>query len=249
MRAIAGLESGEVVVNIRSTGGDVNDALLIYEALRETGARIVTRCYGYTASAATLIAQAASEGCRELAPGALYLIHNSLCAVEGNAEELSAQTELLRKTDARLAELYAARSGRSSEEFALLMAENNGRGRWLSPEEALEAGLADVIVETHRSAGRTGGVAQNFARGWERLKAALLAPDKPEPPEDRNILHLGDGERTAEAASRIARSEGQRQAAPTRTRPREDPSTREIVRTANADAYAADIRSFRNGGC
>ena len=83
----------------------------------------------------------------------------------------------------------------------------------------------------------------------ERLKAALLAPDKPEPPEDRNILHLGDGERTAEAASRIARSEGQRQAAPTRTRPREDPSTREIVRTANADAYAADIRSFRNGGC
>lgn len=249
VRAIAGLESGEVVVNIRSTGGDVNDALLIYEALRETGARIVTRCYGYTASAATLIAQAASEGCRELAPGALYLIHNSLGAVEGNAEELSAQTELLRKTDARLAELYAARSGRSSEEFALLMAENNGRGRWLSPEEALEAGLADVIVETHRSAGRTGGVAQNFARGWERLKAALLAPDKPEPPEDRNILHLGDGERTAEAASRIARSEGQRQAAPTRTRPREDPSTREIVRTANADAYAADIRSFRNGGC
>ncbi len=26
VRAIAGLESGEVVVNIRSTGGDVNDA-------------------------------------------------------------------------------------------------------------------------------------------------------------------------------------------------------------------------------
>ena len=68
VRAIAGLESGEVVVNIRSTGGDVNDALLIYEALRETGARIVTRCYGYTASAATLIAQAASEGCRSWLP-------------------------------------------------------------------------------------------------------------------------------------------------------------------------------------
>ncbi len=129
VRAIAGLESGEVVVNIRSTGGDVNDALLIYEALRETGARIVTRCYGYTASAATLIAQAASEGCRELAPGALYLIHNSLCAVEGNAEELSAQTELLRKTDARLAELYAARSGRSSEEFA----PSDGGEQWPRP--------------------------------------------------------------------------------------------------------------------
>ena len=45
-----------VVVNIRSTGGDVNDALLIYEALQSLDARITTRCYGYTASAATIIA-------------------------------------------------------------------------------------------------------------------------------------------------------------------------------------------------
>lgn len=248
VRTIAGLESGEVVVNIRSTGGDVNDALLIYEALRGTGARIVTRCYGYTASAATLIAQAASEGCRELAPGALYLIHNSICAAEGNAEELSAQTELLRKTDARLAEIYAARSGRPCEEFAARMAENNGRGRWLSPEEAIEAGLADAIANPHGASERKEGVAQNLARGWQRLKQALLAPEaSEEPAEDRNILHFPGAERS-EAESRIARSEGQRQALPTRTLPREDPSTREIVRTANADAYAADARRFRNGG-
>ena len=32
-----------VVVNIRSTGGDVNDALLIYEALQSLDARITTR--------------------------------------------------------------------------------------------------------------------------------------------------------------------------------------------------------------
>ena len=42
-----------------------NDALLIYEALSSLDGHIVTRCYGYTASAATVIAQAASEGCRE----------------------------------------------------------------------------------------------------------------------------------------------------------------------------------------
>ena len=50
IRAIA---APEVVVNIRSTGGDVHDALLIYDALKSLDARIVTRCYGYTASAAT----------------------------------------------------------------------------------------------------------------------------------------------------------------------------------------------------
>ena len=130
------IDAPEIVVNIRSTGGDVNDALLIYEALSSLDGHIVTRCYGYTASAATVIAQAASEGCREISAHALYLIHNSICTAEGNAEELATRIDLLRKTDARLAEVYAARSGRTPEEFTLLMAENNGSGRWLSPQEA-----------------------------------------------------------------------------------------------------------------
>jgi len=126
------IDAPEIVVNIRSTGGDVNDALLIYEALSSLDGHIVTRCYGYTASAATVIAQAASEGCREISAHALYLIHNSICTAEGNAEELATRIDLLRKTDARLAEVYAARSGRTPEEFTLLMAENNGSGRWHS---------------------------------------------------------------------------------------------------------------------
>ena len=245
VRAIAGLESGEVVVNIRSTGGDVNDALLIYEALRETGARIVTRCYGYTASAATLIAQAASEGCRELAPGALYLIHNSLCAVEGNAEELSAQTELLRKTDARLAELYAARSGRSSEEFALLMAENNGRGRWLSPEETVAAGLADTIVGAEEKPAEQ--KPKNAVRGWEKLLTHLgiRTPAPPQLPKDRNVLHFDDDHAAAQRRSEVAAEEAFLHAGPTRVLPCDDPGYAEAVRSANQRAYDADARQFR----
>ena len=144
---IAALDAPQVVVNIRSTGGDVNDALLIHDALAALDAEVTTRCYGYVASAATLIAQAASEGRREISAGALYLVHAAACAAEGNAAELEARAELLRKTDERLAALYARRSGRPQEEFAQRMAENNGSGRWLSPEETVAAGLADRIVE------------------------------------------------------------------------------------------------------
>ena len=133
VRRIAEIEAPEVVVEIRSTGGDVNDALLIHDALRSLGARITTRCYGYTASAATIIAQAASEGRREISANALYLIHDSVCAAEGNASELEGKIALLRQTDARIAAVYAARSGRPAAEFEALMAENNGSGRWLSP--------------------------------------------------------------------------------------------------------------------
>ena len=136
-----------VVVNIRSTGGDVNDALLIYDALQGLDARITTRCYGYTASAATIIAQAANAGCREISSNTLYLIHNSCCAIEGNASSLEARAELLRKTDERLSHLYSFHSGRPAEEFKVLMAENGGEGRWLSAEETIAAGLADKIID------------------------------------------------------------------------------------------------------
>lgn len=177
---IAALEAAEVVVSIRSTGGDVNDALLIYDALRTLPGRITTRCYGYTASAATLIAQAASEGRREIAAGALYLIHNSECSVEGNVAELEARIGLLRKTDERLAEIYAARSGRPAAEFAALMAENNGAGRWLSPEEAVEAGLADRVIGAEAgdpSAGSAAGGEELY--GFDGGEDAE-APDSPD---------------------------------------------------------------------
>ena len=144
---IAAVAAQRVVVNIRSTGGDVNDALLIYDALRALDAHVTTRCYGYTASAATIIAQAADEGAREISGNAMYLIHRSMCAIEGNAQSLEARAELLHKTDERLAQLYALHSGGSVEKYAALMAENGGEGRWLTAEEAVAEGLADRIIE------------------------------------------------------------------------------------------------------
>ena len=145
---IAQVKATNVVVNIRSTGGDVQDALLIYDALQGLDARITTRCYGYTASAATIIAQAASEGCREISTNAMYLIHKSTCAIEGNASSLEARAELLRKTDERLSHLYALHAKGEPQHFATLMEENNGEGRWLTAQEAVEAGLADKIIDS-----------------------------------------------------------------------------------------------------
>ena len=139
-----------IVVNIRSTGGDVEDALLIYEALRESGCRVTTRCYGYTASAATIIAQAASPGRRQVSASSLYLVHRCHSLCEGNVEELEATRNLLEESDKRLAAIYAERSGHSVEEMLALMSDNGGRGRWLSPDEVVGLGLADKIIGSSR---------------------------------------------------------------------------------------------------
>lgn len=239
---IAEIEAPEIVVEIRSTGGDVNDALLIHDALAQTGARITTRCYGYTASAATIIAQAASEGCREISANALYLIHTALCATEGNAAELSAKIELLRQTDERLAALYANRSGRPATEFEALMSENNGNGRWLSPEEAVGAGLADKIIGAEEQPALP--VVRNITRGWERLLARCGLRPGETMPEDRNILHF-DQTPAARTSRTSASEEAFRQAVPTRTRSCEDPSHGEASPSANQRAYAEDAKLFR----
>lgn len=236
------IESPEVVVNIRSTGGDVNDALLIYEALASLSGRIVTRCYGYTASAATVIAQAASPGGREISAHALYLIHNSICATEGNAGELAARIDLLRRTDERLAALYASRSGRPAEEFAALMGENNGQGRWLSAEEALATGLVDRIVDAAAPHEESPRPATAPAARWRRL-LGRFGRNRPAEglPEDRNILHFDDPEPGAQLSA-LRFDEGQRRVQPTATLPCEDPSVGDRLRTPNELAYAADAR-------
>lgn len=143
---IKSLGQTEVIVNIRSTGGNVNDALLIHDSLKTLNAKITTRCFGYVASAATIIAQAASNGLRELSANSLYLVHKSECSAEGNAQAIAQTIDLLDKTDKRITAIYADRAGKQVSEFAKLMAENNGNGRWLSPDEVIAHGLADKII-------------------------------------------------------------------------------------------------------
>lgn len=243
VRRIAGIDAPQIVVDIRSTGGDVNDALLIHDALRSLDAHITTRCYGYTASAATIIAQAASPGCREISANALYLIHTAICTAEGNAAEIAGKLDLLRQTDTRIAAVYAARSGRPAGEFEALMAENNGNGRWLSPEEAVAAGLADTVTDNgERTAPSLAG---NIARGWERLLAGIGLNRREELPADRNVLLTAGERQELLRRSATAIRQAQQNASPTCTKPREDPSYGDTVRTANQRAYAEDVKRFK----
>ncbi|MBR2333323.1 MAG: Clp protease ClpP, partial [Rikenellaceae bacterium] len=177
--SIAQIRSPKVLVNIRSTGGDVGDAMLIYDALCSLDAEITTRCWGYVASAATIIAQAASTGLREISSESLYLIHRSVSRVEGDAESMQHNAELLAKTDAQIASIYAERSGRAVEEFERLMSENEGMGRWLTPEEAIEAGLVDRVVERET---QRRGFGQRIRAAVGRLLGKFGGEDSPQIP-------------------------------------------------------------------
>ena len=232
---IEALETPVVVVNIRSVGGDVADALLIYEALLSLDAHITTRCYGYTASAATIIAQAANEGCREISDSALYLIHNSSCVAEGNATDLKQQAELLSKTDERIAAIYSAHSGKEVSFFRELMARNGGDGEWLTAEQALEAGLVDVIVKPNTSV-----VSSLVERVAQWLGLRPKQSEAVTPPTAR----VNMSNRPHHCTS-ITLSEGQSAVKPSMTKAVEDPDIQGTALSANAEAYNRDVAAFR----
>lgn len=248
---IADIQNSEIRVNIRSTGGDVNDAILIYEALRATGAKVTTCCYGYTASAATIVAQAASEGCRLIAPSSLYLIHNSICATEGNAEELQAEVEMLHQTDMRLADIYATRSGRDIEEIKALMAENGGRGKWLSPEEAIAMGLVDAVEEVVAPTTFTERTKQAVVALLNHLgiTAEASSVEPPHPADDVNIVVRNSQSEKPLAShkemSLIALKEAQREVEASKVKSMQDPNPVDLDSDPRKLAYESDARNMR----
>lgn len=153
VRDIKLVPNEHIVVELRSTGGDVNAALTIRAALLSTHKKITTICYGYTASAATIIAQAASGGARLMSQNALYLIHECTADMEDmTVEELEHKTQKLRNHNNSIADIYVRKDSFNADYYRKLMAENGGRGRWLDLNEAMEACLVDNIAPTYAPA-------------------------------------------------------------------------------------------------
>ena len=267
---ISAIEAKSVIVNIRSTGGNVNDALLIYDTLVALDCEITTRCYGYVASAATIIAQAASKGCREISQNALYLVHRSSSTTEGNSQQLSQAIEMLNKTDERIAAIYANKSGRESSSFMELMGENGGNGRWMAPQEVVDAGLADRIISPSRISNSAKAMVEQLnlpeipgeylekggGKLFKKLKSMLdITATEHEPPANRGDekpAHCevpGSTLTVAQLQNKIVELEAANaklRAKATQTFPKEDPSTKERRVEKNADAYEKDIMNIKS---
>jgi hypothetical protein len=122
------------------------------------------------------------------------------------------------------------------------MAENGGDGRWLTPEEAVEAGLADTIIGQHAEPQT---LTQNLSQGLQRLARALGFDPKEHPQTEHNILHDVASGSTLQRRAAMLLAEGQQSVHATTLQPTEDPSIGERALSANERAYEHDARAFR----
>ena len=183
--ALKGIKDEEPIdVYICSLGGDVNEALKIRQIFLERKGKVTAYIYGFTASAATIIATGADEIVQSAA--ALQLVHQASLWVdtfgqlnkEQIAEEikrLQATAEDLATVDGVIASIYVTRYGLTEQAAKELMT----AARWLDAKTCKEKGLCDRIAEDKEEKSDK----QAKAHRAERFAAMGLPPAPEQEPE------------------------------------------------------------------
>ena len=138
-------------VRINSLGGEVDAALAIHRLLASLP-NVTTECIGFCASAATVIFMAGKE--RLIAKNALFLIHKCSSRAYGNENKIRRTLEEQQVINNTIRNTYVD-AGCDPDTIDRLMNENDGLGRWLSADEALQHGFATAIADTNTSATNT----------------------------------------------------------------------------------------------
>ncbi len=133
-------------LRLNSPGGSVFDAVAIYNALQRHDGTITVWIDGIAASAASYVAMAGDE--IVMPENAFLMIHDPSGLVMGTAADMREMADTMDKIAGGMVRGYAARSGRSAEDIAALMAAET----WFDAEAALAAGLATRRIEPVRIA-------------------------------------------------------------------------------------------------
>lgn len=139
-----------IEVKITSLGGDVDQALQIHDALVQHPASVTTEITGFCASAATIIALAGDV--RKISRNALYLIHKCSSSVAGNQHALEMELESQKTVNDLLFALYEDKCRKGKDELASLFDYDNGKGRWLTAQEAVVWGFCTELTNDTASA-------------------------------------------------------------------------------------------------
>ncbi len=148
--------TAEIRLLINSPGGLVWEGLAILNALRAHPARVVAVVEGVAASAASFIAAGVDE--LHVMKNAELFIHNAWGLAMGNATDMTKMAADLAHEDRNIASIYAEKAGGTSADWLAAMAAET----WYSAEEAVEAGLADRLLDPKRDGDDTAKARARF---------------------------------------------------------------------------------------
>lgn len=151
IREFNALRADEIDLHVNSPGGDVWDGFAIYNILAASGKTVHGFVDGLAASIASVLLMACDT--IEMPENAYLMIHDPWTLAIGNARELRPEADRLDDLGAKIAKIYADRSGRDIAEFRELMAGEEGAdGTFLDAERCRELGLCDTVRANAKAA-------------------------------------------------------------------------------------------------
>lgn len=130
---------------INSPGGSITSGLAVYDTMQFLRCDVATYCIGQAASMAAVLLAGGKAGKRFLLANNRVLLHQPLITgiLEGPATDLDIEAKEILRLRARLYDILAKHTGQKPEGVE----KDCDRNLWLDPEEAINYGLADRILQ------------------------------------------------------------------------------------------------------
>ncbi|HWE10915.1 MAG TPA: ATP-dependent Clp protease proteolytic subunit [Solirubrobacteraceae bacterium] len=135
----------DISIYINSPGGSIYSGLAIYDTMQFIKPDIATMCVGIAMSMGSLLLTGGAKGKRFSLPNSRILIHQPSAGFEGQSTDIEIHAREILNIRKRTDEIYAFHTGQPEERVHADME----RDRFFKPEEAVEYGLIDRVIEHH----------------------------------------------------------------------------------------------------
>jgi ATP-dependent Clp protease protease subunit len=127
---------------INSPGGSVTAGLAIYDTMQYIRPDVSTICIGLAASAGALLLTAGAPKKRYTLPHSTIMIHQPLGGVQGQATDIEIHAREILRLKSTLNDIMVKHTGQPLERITV----DTERDRFLTPQEAQEYGLIDLVI-------------------------------------------------------------------------------------------------------
>ncbi|MCB1186057.1 ATP-dependent Clp endopeptidase proteolytic subunit ClpP [bacterium] len=134
----------DIDIYINSPGGSVIDGLAIYDTMQLIKPNVSTICVGLAASMGAVLLAGGAKGKRYSLPNSKVMIHQPWGGFQGQASDIAIHARQMQDTKRRLNEILAKHSGQDISKVE----QDTDRDHFMSPQEAKDYGLIDMIIES-----------------------------------------------------------------------------------------------------
>ena len=134
----------DISLYLNSPGGSVTSGLSIYDTMQFIKPDVSTLCVGQAASMGAVLLAGGAKGKRHALPNSRVLIHQVMGGFQGQASDIEIHAQEILSIKEKLNNILATHTGQKIDKIT----EDSDRDNFMSPEEAVDYGLIDSVMET-----------------------------------------------------------------------------------------------------